>query len=67
MKPWEFRRFYRPKLGKFVFQHKGSGVIVDNIFKPLKNVASKAAKVVVKPLAFAKKADQRALETACQR
>ena len=36
MKPYEFKRFYHPKLGRFVFQHKGSGLIVDNIFKPLK-------------------------------
>ena len=40
MKPYEFKRFYHPKLGRFVFQHKGSGLIVDNIFKPLKSVAS---------------------------
>ena len=30
MKPYEFKRFYHPKLGKFVYQHKGSGIIVDS-------------------------------------
>ena len=44
MKPYEFKRFYHPKLGKFVYQHKGSGIIVDNIFKPMKSVMSSVAK-----------------------
>ena len=51
MKPYEFKRFYHPKLGKFVFQHKGSGLILDNIFKPLKSVASSVLKKFAKPLA----------------
>ena len=51
MKPYEFKRFYHPKLGKFVFQHKGSGLILDNIFKPLKSVASSVFKKFAKPLA----------------
>ena len=51
MKPYEFKRFYHPKLGKFVFQHKGSGLILDNIFKPLKSVASSVFKKIAKPLA----------------
>ena len=51
MKPYEFKRFYHPKLGKFVFQHKGSGLIIDNIFKPLKSVASSVFKKFAKPLA----------------
>ena len=54
MKPYEYKRFYHPRLGKFVYMHKGSGIIVDNIFKPLKRVASAVGKKVVKP--FAKKA-----------
>ena len=40
MKPYEFKRMYRPKLGRYVYKHKGSGIIVDNIFKPLRKVAS---------------------------
>ena len=51
MKPYEFKRFYHPKLGRFVFQHKGSGLIVDNIFKPLKSVASSVFKKFAKPIA----------------
>ena len=51
MKPYEFKRFYHPKLGKFVFQHKGSGLILDNIFKPLKSVASSVFKKIAKPMA----------------
>ena len=51
MKPYEFKRFYHPKLGKFVFRHKGSGLIVDNIFKPLKSVASSVFKKFAKPMA----------------
>ena len=50
MKPYEFKRFYHPKLGRFVFQHKGSGLIVDNIFKPLKSVASSVFKKFAKPI-----------------
>lgn len=51
MKPYEFTRFYHPKLGKFVYKHKGSGIIVDNIFKPLKSVASSVFKKLAKPVA----------------
>ena len=51
MKPYEFKRFYHPKLGKCVFQHKGSGLIIDNIFKPLKSVASSVFKKFAKPIA----------------
>ena len=51
MKPYEFKRFYHPKLGKFVYRHKGSGLILDNIFKPLKSVASSVFKKFAKPLA----------------
>ena len=46
MKPYEFKRFYHPKLGKFVHQHKGSGLIVDNIFKPLKSGMWSVAKKI---------------------
>jgi len=31
MKPYEFMRVYHPELGQFVYKHKGSGLIVDNI------------------------------------
>ena len=51
MKPYEFMRFYHPKLGRFVYKHKGSGIIVDNIFKPMKNVVSSVFKKFAKPVA----------------
>ena len=51
MQPYEFKRIYHPKLGKFVYQHKGSGLIVDNIFKPAKKMMGKASQMLLKPLA----------------
>ena len=51
MKPYEFMRFYYPKLGRFVYKHKGSGIIVDNIFKPMKSVVSSVFKKFAKPVA----------------
>ena len=56
MKPYEFKRFFHPKLGRFVYKRKGSGIIFYNIFKPMKSVLSLLTKTVVKP--FAKKAMQ---------
>ena len=50
MKPYEFMRIYNPRMGKFVYRHKGSGIIIDNIFKPLKKVAATMTKSVMKPL-----------------
>ena len=47
-------RFFHPKLGRFVYKHKGNGIIVDNILKPMRRVASSLGETVVKP--FAKKA-----------
>ena len=51
MKPYEFKRFYHPKLGKFVHKNKGSGIMIDNIFKPLKSIASSVFKKIAKPMA----------------
>ena len=51
MKAYEFSRFYHPQMGRFVFKHKGTGVIVDNIFKPLKAAASAVFGKFAKPLA----------------
>ena len=47
----KFKRFYHPRLGYFVYKHKGNGLIVDNIFKPLKSLASSVFKKVAKPMA----------------
>ena len=51
MKPYEFMRFYHPKLGRFVYKNKGSGIIVDNIFKPMKSIVSSVFKNIAKPAA----------------
>ena len=48
MKPFEFMRVYHPKLGLFVDKHVGSGIIVDNIFKPMKRFLSSTAKQYIK-------------------
>ena len=50
MKSYEFSRYYHPKMGKLVYKHKGTGVIVDNIFKPMKAVLKKATSTVSKNL-----------------
>ena len=47
----EYKRIYHPKLGRFVYEHKGSGIIVDNIFKPIKSVFNYAFKKAAKPMA----------------
>ena len=51
MKSYEFSRYYHPKMGKFFYKHKGTGVIVDNIFKPMKAAASAVFKKFAKPVA----------------
>ena len=57
MKPFEFMRVYHPKLGIFVDRHVGSGIIVDNIFKPMRSVASSVVKK------FAKQSGKKALKS----
>ena len=51
MKSYEFSRFFHPKLGRFVYRHKGTGLIVDNIFKPMSAVASAVFNKFAKPVA----------------
>ena len=51
MKSYEFSRFFHPKLGQFVYRHKGTGLIVDNIFKPMRAVASAVFNKFAKPVA----------------
>ena len=48
MKPYEVMRFFHPKLGRFVYKHKGSGIIVHNIFKPVRRIASMFVNPVAK-------------------
>lgn len=40
----EYKRFYHPKLGRFIYQHKGNGLIIDNIFEPKNNIKKKTIK-----------------------
>ena len=58
MRTYNYKRFYNPSLGKFFYKHKGSGLIVDNIFKPIKMIMDK----VLKPIA--KKALKSGIESA---
>ena len=62
MQTYNYKRIFHPKLGRFVYKHKGSGSIVDNIFKPMKKMLSTATKAVLKPLA--KKALKSGIESA---
>ena len=52
MKSREFKKIYHPKLGGYVYEHRGNGLIVDNIMKPLKaglsTAANKAARAVAR-------------------
>ena len=57
MKPFEFMRVHHPKLGIFVDKHLGSGIIVDNIFKPKKIFTSSTVKK------FAKQSGKKALKS----
>ena len=49
----EWQKIYHPKFGKYVYKHKGTGVLVDSLFKigkvlkkPILNLAKKAGKQV---------------------
>jgi len=50
MKLREFKKIYHPRMGRYVYKHRGNGLIVDTLMKPLKSILGN----VVKP--FAKKA-----------
>ena len=63
MKSREFKKIYHPSLGRYVYKHRGNGLIVDNIMKPLKGVkgaistaANKAGRAVAR--AIGKKASK---------
>ena len=65
MKSREFKKIYHPSLGRYVYEHRGDGLIVDNIMKPLKGVkgaistaANKAGRAVAR--AIGKKASKTA-------
>ena len=62
MKSREFKKIYPPSLGRYVYEHRGNGLIVDNIMKPLKGAIRAAAKGA-RP-AVAKAIDKKASKTA---
>ena len=43
MKIYEWKRYYDPKMGKFIYKHKGNGLIVD----VLKNQTLQKVKPVI--------------------
>ena len=45
----EFKRIYHPKLGRYVYAHRGNGLIVDNLLKPIGRKAKEFGSKVVKP------------------
>ena len=65
MKSREFKKIYHPRTGRYVYKHRGNGIIVDNLMKPLKRVASALTGQVLKP--FAKKAIQAGVAHAGER
>ena len=65
MKSRELKKIYHPRTGRYVYKHRGNGIIVDNIMKPLKRAASALTGQVLKP--FAKKAIQAGVAHAGER
>ena len=45
----EFKRIYHPKLGRYVYAHRGNGLIVDNVLKSLGRKAKEFGSKVVQP------------------
>ena len=45
----EFKRIYHPKLGRYVYAHRGNGLIVNNVLKPIGRKAKEFGSKVVKP------------------
>ena len=50
----EFKKIYHPRLGRYVYEHRGNGLIVDNLFKPLQRKAKEIGTKVIKPFLKAK-------------
>ena len=50
----EFKKIYHPRLGRYVYENRGNGLIVDNLFKPLGRKAKEIGKKVVQPFLKAK-------------
>ena len=50
----EFKKIYHPRLGRYVYEYRGNGLIVDNLFKSLGRKAKEIGKKVVQPFLKAK-------------
>ena len=61
----EFKRIYHPKLGRYVYAHRGNGLIVDNLLKPLGRKAKEFGSKVVQP--FLKKKAKETISKAGER
>ena len=61
----EFKRIYHPKLGRYVYAHRGNGLIVDNLLKPLGRKAKEFGSKVVRP--FLKKKAKETISKAGER
>ena len=46
MKSREFKKNYHPTVGRYVFLHRGNGLIVDNVMKPINNLRREGKKAV---------------------
>ena len=70
MKSREFKKIYHPKLGGYVYEHRGNGLIIDNIMKPLKaglsTAANKAARAVVSKFTKGAKAKAKSVKAKAQ-
>ena len=70
MKSLEFKKIFHPKRGGYVYKHKGNGLIVDNIMKPLKaglsTAANKAARAVVSKFTKGAKAKAKSVKAKAQ-
>ena len=70
MKSREFKKIYHPKLGGYVYEHRGNGLIIDNIMKPLKaglsTAANKAARAVVSKFSKGAKAKAKSAKAKAQ-
>ena len=45
----EFKKIYHPRLGRYVYEHRGNDLIVDNLLKPIQRKAKEFGSKVVGP------------------
>ena len=43
----EFKKIYHPRLGRYIYEHRGNGLIVDNLLKPIGRKAKEFGSKVV--------------------